>query len=1074
MSVVSATASRDASWRLFAFAALVSAVGVLLASLARIPWSLPSDTVHLNRASAEELAIALKVDLALTDRLVRWRERRGGFRSLQEALDAPLVVDSGELRELAERLKRIPSDRTNAEELAKALGTAPAVAARIVEERRMPGGPPADWRDDPVAALSISVLSPNTVAAVKDRLVVRTPGEAMGTMVLLLAAFVAALGLAMVLSRRLAPGFSDVFGLALIPTAPVFAVLAGMRDPLREQIIVGRGVVAVLAGVASLAAGLLLANRVRDRVRSANAAGRAEVPVAVLAGVWFLATLLLPRRDPPVLPGLAWLGLPLGMALLGHHLARKGAIDGPRTIGGLPVLPGRSPDRFTSLWPLWAPGVQAVVLWLAGGHAGVAAVAVTSVILAALGLGCRLRIVLLGALLGTVILGLIGLLAGSPVFALGRGDGSMEILWAITTSGFWGAGAGLGMTETLAGHSSRAFCSVLEELGWPGGILILAALAALVVRLARAGSRRDSALMRWYAIAAPAVLAAQALWACGGPIGLLPLQDVPLPLGLDSIVLAAMWLGILGWLAPLYDRTPIGQPVLHAQGVAGGRVLAVLAWLVMPLGFGVRLLWLQTAASERLAAAPIVISSCGEPVKIRNPRVLWAARRIQRGSIYDSDGRVLATSRFREISEALPGNDADARFFARLGRYYPYGVSCAGIVGVWDPQLGAQSGIEKELDADLRGYTNDRDLVRFYRTKDLPRWAGRLQLRGRDVVLSINARHQAAAYDILERYCKEVGPDVGGAIVVLHALQGHPIVAASRPSMDPDLFLRRRYSGMPAGPLPSAWTAEAPRPVPHGPVKLAVALALPPEAVSFTAVCRHTVGPVQWQDAGRRLELPAVSDHPSDPPHGRTDLAGAIAVSCNVYFAQLAAHVGPAKLLGRLNRLQPTVSWGSREEFASKMVGMVAGTETVRMSPLDVGILLVAASSRSAPVRPAYWFEVKGGGDGSRFVDPAVDPAQTLDSMAEAVSAVLKGLRQAATEGPVAGCFRDLRLPVAGRTGTVQGTAGEGREDAWFYGLAPADMPAYAVVCVIEGGQSGLRTAAPAAAELLRRIMESP
>ena len=60
-------------------------------------------------------------------------------------------------------------------------------------------------------------------------------------------------------------------------------------------------------------------------------------------------------------------------------------------------------------------------------------------------------------------------------------------------------------------------------------------------------------------------------------------------------------------------------------------------------------------------------------------------------------------------------------------------------------------------------------------------------------------------------------------------------------------------------------------------------------------------------------------------------------------------------------------------------------------------------------------------------------------------------------------------VEIAGKTGTVQHD--HGKDHAVFAGYAPASKPRYAVVCFIEGGESGGRVAGPLVGQLLSFLL---
>ncbi len=140
----------------------------------------------------------------------------------------------------------------------------------------------------------------------------------------------------------------------------------------------------------------------------------------------------------------------------------------------------------------------------------------------------------------------------------------------------------------------------------------------------------------------------------------------------------------------------------------------------------------------------------------RNPRLLIAEQRIQRGAILDREFRPLA----RTTTDGP------------VARSYPYGPVFAHLTGFQSPRLG-KAGIERAMDASLLGLQQP----------DL--WAGLRALvsqrgpqRGEDVVLTVDADLQKIAWEALQGR--------RGAIVLLDPRDGAVMAMVSSPSFDPN------------------------------------------------------------------------------------------------------------------------------------------------------------------------------------------------------------------------------------------------------------------------------------------------
>jgi len=143
-----------------------------------------------------------------------------------------------------------------------------------------------------------------------------------------------------------------------------------------------------------------------------------------------------------------------------------------------------------------------------------------------------------------------------------------------------------------------------------------------------------------------------------------------------------------------------------------------------------------------------------------DPRPTTAARRITRGRIFDSQGRVLA------LSDATTAG----------ARRYPFGAALAHIVGYRHPLYGI-TGIESAADALISGYMIES-------REDLER-VGRNALReqrevGTNLVLTLDAELQEFAYNLMTNR--------PGAVVALDPADGSIRLLVTSPSFDPNGF----------------------------------------------------------------------------------------------------------------------------------------------------------------------------------------------------------------------------------------------------------------------------------------------
>jgi peptidoglycan glycosyltransferase len=195
-------------------------------------------------------------------------------------------------------------------------------------------------------------------------------------------------------------------------------------------------------------------------------------------------------------------------------------------------------------------------------------------------------------------------------------------------------------------------------------------------------------------------------------------------------------------------------------------------------------------------------------------------------------------------------------------------------------------------------------------------------------------------------------------------------------------------------------------------------------------------------------------------PHGAVDLRRGLVVSCNAYFAQLAAALGPQPVLDAaalfgIESARPQTAARLRRT----LVHAGYGQGEVLVSPLKMA-RVAAAVARDGTVAPVRW-----------ITTPPEPAARAQRLLAPAQARVLgRYLRDAVTSG-TGRTLLGNPTPVAGKTGTaeVDGAAAH----SWFAGFAPFGgerQVAFAVV--VENAGYGGRSAAPIAGELVSAVRE--
>lgn len=735
------------------------------------------------------------------------------------------------------------------------------------------------------------------------------------------------------------------------------------------------------------------------------------------------------------------------------------------------------------------------------------------------------------------------------------GDHLAQSLWALAGGEATGTGLGLGQPERVPEvHTDAVLAGLGEELGFLGLAAVFALYTLLVARGFRAALRSGGAYGLFLGLGLALLLALNVVLIAGGVTGLLPLSGVVSPFlssGRSALLANFFIVGLLAALsARAGDPAGPGDPpaTLRFRPAVGVLGIALAVPLVLILG---KLAWVQLLAADRvLTRGALALQADGLRRFTYNPRLADIAETIPRGSIVDRNGLPLATGdpaalvRHRAALTRLGANLAVPAGAGEGARLYPLGGRVYYLLG--DVRTRARWGAsntsfaERDRRVLLQGYDDYaavvdvrqpdgtvtplvrkdfRELIPLLRHRhqpDHPAVRAILE-RDRTVRMTIDARLQVRASEVLERAVRQAGAGAGGAAVVLDARTGELLAAASYPwprrlsreeEDAPEVIDRARYGIYPPGSTFKLVTAMA-------------ALRKDPATARETFACVALPG----GRVGNRVRgwgRPVRDDPTVTAPHGQVDLPKGIRVSCNAYFAQLAvAEVKAEPLLETARLLGIAVADPNTAEQLGKVLPQAAyGQGQVIATPLQMTRVAatVAAGGTAPEVR---WYRPVGGGVGlpageggesqgqngtrPRGQDGAEPRGQDGTSQGQngtqprgltgtppgqdgeqpegqdtaggesvqilppdAAALLARSMRSVVTQGTAARLLGEVQPPLAGKTGTAE-VAGK-RSHSWFIAFAPygGEGRRIAVGVVVEHGGYGGRLAAPAAAEIVR------
>lgn len=703
-------------------------------------------------------------------------------------------------------------------------------------------------------------------------------------------------------------------------------------------------------------------------------------------------------------------------------------------------------------------------------------------------------------------------------------------------------------------HGDLVIAAVVERFGLVGALGLTAAWAALVVALLRlAGSVRERSAASALLLGGVAVLlTVQVLTQWGGALGLMPFTGVPLPwlshgmtaslvfTGLVALALAAGRGETLDGGAGAPAALPARRVRLFVAGTA--TVFLMLAagtawWCAAVPAFGDhgerggRYVWVDRERLEsldRLVAAGVFVPS-GSEGAVAVDRGAYARFRKETGSdpglvelmrvadgLRASEGTIVPATWVvanpnRFAHRALPRGwivDRTGRALAREGggggREYPLGAAALHVVGL--PRgLTEGRGLEDVADGLLEGTAIDRVMRLQAFVHDIH--------HGLDLELTLDAGLQQNAWEALQGR--------RGAAVVMDAEDGALLALVSSPAPDPEAAGGRdwrRLAATPDLPLLDRATASTLMYSPPGSTfKMVTALAGLTSAVPFDPGAETVCD-------GFDEELHVRCAHGT--AHGRVDLAEALTVSCNVYFARLAVQLGPEAIRDAASALgfgqagtfdlargveevelpvrastvlsEPDevvtpsqlarVGYGQGQVNATPLqMARVAGVIATGGELLDPFVVRAVGFGRtiddngSGREREMVWRREVGGREGRDVVPRHV--ARQLD---RALREVLEDPRGSASSLPSLwhgpGGWRVSsrapggdwnEIPVSGKTGSAWRTRGDATDDSWMVLWGPSGDARMVVCVMVEDAGTGARVAGPIAMNLLARALQT-
>jgi cell division protein FtsI/penicillin-binding protein 2/cell division protein FtsW (lipid II flippase) len=995
------------------------------------------------------------------------------------------VTDRQELEPVLEHLFVDPADRQSAaqglfefiQSVRKAGGSLPNVGAILLAS-----GPPPEC----------ALFTTSDLATIKPFIVVRTPETfAQQTLFWVVLYVLSFWVLALIWRLRGIRGDFLLLAAAHLLTAIGFAALLSRGDPLRDTVLFVRYAQTAIAGVVVF--GLVSFMNFRK-------AAFLTLSYVPLVGALLLSIALIVFGHGPGSSGakvnlgpfqpVEVIRLLLALFLAGYFARRwellrqvDGKLHTPRLNYLLPVVGGVVIALvFFFLQKDLGPALFVTCVFLA-----VYTVARNGIGMAAIGLA----LLILGFYLGyelnvsSTLASRVQMWLSPWDNAVRGGDQIAQAVWGFSSGGLVGTGLGFGDTRYLpAGHTDLVLPAIGEELGFIG-LLVIAAVFAVIAkrgfRVAR-GTANDYGF--FLATTVTLLLIVPGLVMIAGTLGVIPLTGVVTPFlsyGGSAMLANFACLGILASIRSAgagFSRSrpevvattePFLRPVRYLESTLG---VAALALLVVV--FNVQVL----SADDYVVRPHLGVQADGGRRFQYNQRVLDVARVIPRGTIYDRAGLPLATSSGAVALKArrdygTAGITLDVSCKEPFDRCYPVGGTTFHLLGDartrtnWS--ASNTSYVERDAESRLRGFDDKasvvdstdasgktirtirrdyRELVPLLRHRyepQHPEWHEFLN-RSRDITLTIDARLQAGVAGILSRYGAKSAHGHAAAVVI-DPSTGDLLAAVSYPfpvneiENDNDALLdRARYGLYPPGSTFKLVTAAA-------------ALRKDINSNKMTFTCS---GLPKGRVGARVPGWGTVRDDVLDThPHGTIDMREGLVHSCNAYFGQLAARIGPQALLETAIRFGISVApRNSLERLRETLPQAGYGQGYVVTTPLRMARVAAAIANDGIIREPQL---------GSHSAEDTVaDPLLTP----EAAELLAQFMRDVVLTGTGRSLSADP-WRIAGKTGTAEVVGSPSH--AWFTGFAPyghfKKQIAFAVI--IENAGYGGLAAAPVAGEIV-------
>jgi cell division protein FtsW (lipid II flippase) len=298
------------------------------------------------------------------------------------------------------------------------------------------------------------------------------------------------------------------------------------------------------------------------------------------------------------------------------------------------------------------------------------------------------------------------------------GDQVANGIWAISTGGVTGQGAGEGFAKTIPeAHTDMILPAMGEEFGWAGITCIFILFLIFLHRSIIIGRQAGAPFLFYLSAGAGIGIFVQFLLIAGGSTGALPLSGVALPFtsyGGTSLLCSMIAAGFLLSISRLNGTQAQMKYIALRQDK--NLMPALLAACMAIVLLVINVSGYTFNAKKWIVEPALVADRSGARMFSYNPRINILMNRLQAGNVFDRNGQLLASSDPKLVQDqkdslvalGIPEENIESLAYKRQERYYPFGEYMFFWTG--DANTGIFSGgnngyfAEYAHAAELRGF----------------------------------------------------------------------------------------------------------------------------------------------------------------------------------------------------------------------------------------------------------------------------------------------------------------------------------------------------------------------------------